>query len=81
MILYHGSKVAGIKILKPFSHNAIGGEVAVFATTDKKFAMAMIHGTGNELAVGYFVDQQTHKERMYIDELRPGKLDLLNAPG
>ena len=34
-----------------------------------------------ELAVGYFVDQETHKEEMYIDELQEGKLALLNAAG
>ncbi len=65
----------------PFPHNAIDGEFVVFATSDRRFALAMIHGTGNELAVGYFVDQETHKEEMYIDELQEGKLALLNAPG
>jgi len=79
--LYHGTTRAGIKILKPFSHNGVNGEPVVFATSDRRFALAMIHGTGNELAVGYFVDQETHKEEMYIDELQEGKLSLLNAPG
>lgn len=79
--LYHGTTQAGIKMLKPFPHNAINGEPVVFATSDRRFALAMIYGTGNELAVGYFVDRETHKEEMYIDELREGKLSLLNAPG
>ncbi len=79
--LYHGSTKADIKVLKPFPHNAVNGEAVVFATSDKRFAIAMIHGTGNELAVGYFVDQETHKEEMYIDELQEGKLSLLSAPG
>lgn len=80
-MLYHGSKTAGIKTLKPFPHNGVDGELVVFATPDIRFALAMIHGTGNELAVGYFVDQETHKEEMYIDELVPGAFDLLKAPG
>ncbi len=79
--LYHGTVLASLKTLKPFPHNAIDGESAVFATSDRRFALAMIHGTGDELAVGYFVDQETHKEEMYIDELQEGKLSLLNAPG
>ena len=73
--------MGGIKILKPFPHNGVDGESVVFATPDIRFALAMIHGTGNELAVGYFVDQETHKEEMYIDELVPDAFKLLEAPG
>lgn len=80
-MLYHGSKKSGIKTLKPFPHNGVDGESVVFATSDICFAMAMIHGTGDELAVGYFVDQETHKEEMYIDELTPNALQILSAPG
>lgn len=80
-MLYHGSKKSGIKTLKPFPHNGVDGESVVFATPDIRFAMAMIHGTGDELAVGYFVDQETHKEEMYIDELTPNALQILSAPG
>ncbi len=58
-------------MLKPFPHNGVDGEPVVFATPDILFALAMIHGTGNELAVGYFVDLETRKEEMYIDELMP----------
>lgn len=79
--LYHGTTRTGIKILKPFPHNVIDGESVVFATSDRRFALAMIHGTGNELAVGYFIDQETHKEEMYINELQEGALALLNASG
>ncbi len=79
--LYHGSKIAGIKTLKPFPHKGVNGESVVFATPDIRFAMAMIHGTGDELAVGYFVDQDTHQEEMYIDELVPNAFQLLAAPG
>lgn len=79
--LYHGSKTAGIESLKPFPHNGVDGESVVFATPDIRFALAMIHGTGDELAVGYFVDQETHKEEMYVDELVPNAFNLLEAPG
>ena len=41
--LYHGSTKADIKILKPFPHNAVSGEAVVFGTSDKRFALAMIH--------------------------------------
>ncbi len=80
-MLYHGSKTPGIKNLKPFPHNGVDGESVVFATPDMRFALAMIHGTGNELAVGYFVDQETHKEQMYIDELAPNAFGLLENVG
>lgn len=80
-VLYHGSMVPDIKILKPFPHNAVDKRAVVFATSDIRFALAMMRGTGNELAVGYFVSPGTHDEEMYIDEIQPGKLELLNAPG
>lgn len=80
-ILYHGSQTPGIKILKPNPHNAVNKRSVVFATSDMRFALAMMYGTGDELAVGYFVNTKTHEEEMYIDELQPGKLKLLEAPG
>lgn len=80
-ILYHGSKTPDIAEFKTFAHNGVDGEEVVFATSDKRFALAMIHGTGNQLAVGYFVDIKTGKEEMYIDELEESALELLNAPG
>lgn len=80
-ILYHGSRTANLKVLKPNAHNAVGERSVVFATPDVRFALAMIYGTGDELAVGYFVDTETGNEEMYIHELQPGKLKLLDAPG
>ena len=79
--LYHGSQTSGIKVLKPNPHNAVNKRSVVFATSDPRFALAMMYGTGDELAVGYFVNTQTHEEEMYIDELQPGKLKLLETPG
>lgn len=73
--------MTGIKSLSPSAHNAVDGESVVFATLDIRFALAMIHGTGNELAVGYVVDQKTGKEEMYIDELVPDAFKLLANPG
>lgn len=80
-ILYHGSQVPNLKILKPNSHNAVNKRAVVFATSDIRFALAMMYGTGDELAVGYFVNTETHEEEMYIDELQPDKLKLLEVPG
>ncbi len=80
-MLYHGSKTAGIEVVKPFPHNGVDGESVVFATSDSRFALAMIHGTGNQLAVGYFTDRESRKEEMYIDELVPGAFMLLEEPG
>ena len=79
--LYHGSQISDLKILKPSPHNAVNKRAVVFATSDIRFALAMIYGTGDELAVGYFVNTDTHEEEMYIDELQPNKLKLLEAPG
>lgn len=81
MILYHGSKIGGILNLKPAQHNAVNKESVVFAATDRRFALAMIHGTGEQIAVGYHIDQNTHVKSMYIDEIESGTLKLLEAPG
>jgi len=53
----------------------------VFATPDKNFALAMIWGTRDELAVGYYKNTKTKEKIMYIDELKPKKLELLNQEG
>ena len=81
MKLYHGSKVQNLKVLKPSSHNVVGKQKVVFASPDEKFAVAMIYGTGNELAVGYHINTKTNHKEFYIDELKPGKLTLLTQPG
>ena len=80
-ILYHGSRISGLKVLKPRPHNVVKGRSVVFATPDIRFALAMIYGTGDELAVGYFEDAKTREEEMVINELQSGRLQLLNAPG
>ena len=79
--LYHGSQTPNLKILKPNPHNAVNKRSVVFATSDVRFALAMMYGTGDELAVGYFINTETREEEMYIDELQPNKLQLLEAPG
>ena len=78
--LYHGSKVSGIKVLEPKKHFLYKKKV-VYATNDKYFALAMTYGTGNDLAVGYNTDAKTNKKIMYVDELKPGTLSLLNRSG
>lgn len=80
-ILYHGSSIGGIKVFKLSAHKAVGGKQVVFATDSEPYALAMIHGTGDELAVSFFLNQETGKKEMYVDELENGKLDLLNASG
>lgn len=47
----------------------------------RPLTFVLMYGTGDELAVGYFVNTETHEEEMYIDELQPNKLKLLEAPG
>ena len=69
MVLYHVSKISGLKVLKPFSHNAMDGEKAVFATNDIMFALSMAYGTGNDIAVGYHCNTKTKEKEFYIDEL------------
>ena len=78
--MYHGSRVSGIKVLKPKKHFLYKRKV-VYATPDIKFALAMMYGTGDELAVGYFTNTKTNERRMYIDELKPNTLKLLDKPG
>lgn len=78
--LYHGSKTAGIKILRPQKSNLLAHEV-VFATPDIRFALAMIHGTGESIDIGYFSSSKTKKKQMYINELQPGSLHLLQQAG
>src|SRR5689334_7082022 len=80
-MLYHGTTTEGLKTLKPFPHPAVNGESCVFATSDIRFALAMIYASSNELAVGYYVDQENGAVEMHIDELVPDSLDLLSAPG
>ena len=41
----------------------------------------MTYGTAADLAVGYVGSTETNRLRMYIDELQPGRLQLLNEPG
>lgn len=79
--MYHGSQTPNLEVLKPNPHNAVNKRAVVFATSDIRFALAMMYGSGDELAVGYFVNTKTHEEEMYIDELQPDKLKLLEALG
>ena len=67
--LYHGSRVPDLKDLTPMPHGVVGERSVVFATPDIRFALAMIHGVGDEIRVGYFVDTKTQEEEMYIAEL------------
>jgi len=79
-ILYHGSSFSGIKNFKPQPHVVANGKEIVFATDHRNYALAMIYGTGEELAVSYVANGNNKKE-MYVDELQPGKLELLKRPG
>ena len=80
-VLYHGSKTGGIKVFRPGIHFISRNKPVVFATDDRKYALAMIYGTGNELAVSYSVDGNTGKKEIYVDELQEGKLELLEGVG
>ena len=79
--LYHGSKHANLTVIKPSRHNAVAGKAVVFASPDIRFALSMIFGTGEQIAVGYTINAKTGEEEMYLDELQPNAFELLNAPG
>ena len=79
-VMYHGSVHSGLKILKP-KINVIMDKPVIFATPDFRFALAMIHGTGDQIAVGYFIDKDTGKKEMYLDEIKPKSLNLLRKSG
>lgn len=77
-MLYHASRKSGLKIIKPYKHNAVDGESVVFATTDERFALAMSHGSGFVLASSYAINSETGQREFYVDEIEKGALDLLN---
>ena len=79
--LHHGSKVAGLNVLTPFPSDILSGRSVVFATSDIRFALAMIYGTDKEFAIGYFINQETDEREMYLQELEPNALDLLDVSG
>jgi hypothetical protein len=81
MTLFHGSKTGSIMILEPRPHGAINGESAVFATKDKHFALAMIYGSGEQLAFDYEINNKTNTTKVYLDELEKDALKLLEKPG
>ena len=74
-MLYHGSKINGLHQLEPRAHGAVDGEKVVFATPDRFFALSMIHGTGNQLALDYTDDG------VFLDEIESDALQLLNQSG
>ena len=80
-ILFHGSKIGGIKVFEPKPHFINKEKPIVFATHDRNYALAMIHGTGDELAVSYAINPETGKREMYIDELQEGALNILEQVG
>lgn len=80
-MLFHGSKIGDIKILEPKPHGAVNGESVVFATKDRRFALAMIHGTGDQLAFDYEINKETGNTKVYLDETEVGALKLLEQPG
>lgn len=75
MKLYHGSKTSNIKVLRPSAHTIVNDKGVVFATPDRSYAISMIFRTGNDLAVSY------HNDKLYVDEIKPGALKLLDGPG
>ncbi len=79
--LYHGSKHPNLTVIKPSRHNVVDGKAVVFATPDIRFALSMIYGTGDQIAVGYTVNTKTGEEEMYLDEIQLDALALLNASG
>lgn len=81
MSLFHGSKIENVKVLEPKPHGAVGGEAVVFATKDRRFALAMIYGTGDQLAFDYEINKGTGTTKVYLNEIKEGALNLLKQPG
>lgn len=75
-VFYHGSKYGGLEALKPTPFKAVSDKDVVFASNNKLYALAMIYGTGEDLAVSFGENGE-----MYVDELKPGTLSLLNNSG
>lgn len=80
-MLFHGSRIKDIKVLEPKPHGAVNGESVVFATKDRRFALAMIYGTGEQLAFDYEINRETGNTKVYLDEIDKGALQLLEQPG
>ena len=80
-ILYHGSRIPNIDVLKPNPNYAVNDDSVVFATPDIRLALAMIYGRGEKLSIGYHTNTHTKKRQMYVNEAEPNTLHLLDAPG
>ena len=78
-ILLHGSRVGNIQVLQP--QKQTDGNLAIYATNDKRFALAMIHGSGKTIAVGYSTDLKTNKQQFYLKELKKEAFKELKQPG
>lgn len=80
-MLYHGSKTSNLKTLKPFSRKEMASGSFVFASDDKRFALAMIYGNDGDFSVGYTVDGKDGAEGMYMAETRKDGFLALDASG
>lgn len=80
-MLYHGSTKPGLKVLLPFPRKEMGDQPFVFASDDRRFALAMIHGTDADFSVGYTIDKSTGIATMEMTEARKDGFSMLNAPG
>ena len=79
--LYHGSTASDVEWLRPNTNKAVEGKKVIFATSDRRFALTMIHGTDKTIAVGYEIDTKTGEQVLYIKELKEGALKTLEQPG
>lgn len=78
--IYHGSSLGDIKQLDPRTHR-LSDRPVVFATPHEELALSMsLPASQEELAMGFEEDTATGARTFYIDELQPGKLELLNKP-
>lgn len=78
--IYHGASLGGIKQLDPRTHR-LSNRPVVFATPHEELALSMsLPASDEELAMGFEEDTSTGARTFYIDELQPGKLELLNKP-
>lgn len=76
LVYYHGSKVSGLKELKPSESKVIDEERAVFAISNKYWAMFFIARAGDKNIESGFIN-----EHPFLLENRPGAFKLLETDG
>jgi hypothetical protein len=76
LVYYHGSKTSGLTELNPAESKVIDGESAVFAISNKYWAMFFIARAGDKNIESGFINNKP-----FLLENRPGAFKLLETDG